>query len=31
MNLDEEGRLRLVIAVEGGRDSLEQIRLSTAL
>jgi len=31
MNLDEEGRLRLVIAVESGRDSLEQIRLSTAL
>jgi len=31
MNLDDEGRLRLLIAVEAARDSLEQIRQSTAL
>jgi len=31
MNLDDEGRLRLLIAVEAARDSLGQIRQSTAL
>ena len=31
MNLDEEGRLKLLIAVEGGRDDLERIRTSTTL
>jgi len=31
MNLDDEGRLRLLIAVEAARDSLDQIRQSTAL
>jgi hypothetical protein len=31
MNLDDEGRLRLLIAVETARDSLERIRVSTAL
>ena len=31
MNLDDEARLRMLIAVESGRDSLERIRMSTAL
>ncbi|HEY2013026.1 MAG TPA: hypothetical protein VGH38_05960 [Bryobacteraceae bacterium] len=31
MNLDEEGRLKLLIAVESGRDDLERIRASTTL
>ena len=31
MNLDEDGRLRLAVAVEEGRDHLDRIRLSTAL
>jgi hypothetical protein len=31
MDLDEEGRLRLLIAVETARDSLDKIRLSTTL
>ena len=30
MHLDDEGRLRMLIAVESGRDSLERIRMSTA-
>ena len=31
MKLDDEGRLKLVIAVEAGRDQLERIRMSTSL
>jgi hypothetical protein len=31
LNLDQEGRLRLLIAVESGRDRLDRIRLSTTL
>lgn len=31
MNLDEEGRLKLLIAVESGRDHLEQIRVTAEL
>lgn len=31
MNLDEDRRLRLVVAVEAGRDHLDRIRLTTAL
>ena len=31
MNLDEEGRLKLVRNIEAGRDLLEQMRLSAAL
>jgi hypothetical protein len=31
MHLDEEGRLKLLIAVEAGRDGLERIRASTDL
>jgi hypothetical protein len=31
MNLDQEGRLRLVIAVEGGREHLDRIRTTTSL
>ena len=31
MNLDEDSRLRLVVAVEAGCDHLDRIRLSTAL
>ena len=31
MSLDDDGRLRMVLAVESGRDHLERIRMSTAL
>lgn len=31
MNLDDEGRLRLAIALETGRDTLENLRISTGL
>ena len=31
MNLDEDGRLRLLVTVEAGRDRLDRVRLSTAL
>lgn len=31
LDLDQDGRLRLLIAVESGRDDLDRIRLSTAL
>lgn len=31
MKLDGNGRLKLLIAVEAGRDELERIRMSTEL
>jgi len=31
MNLDGEGRLKLLIAVDAGRDELERIRTSTPI